>query len=277
MLIIGIAFLSNAGPSRAEKSHSEKHAVLHIGQSWSEFNRFQLKVNSVAMKHGEDGQRLCDVMFHVENWLPLLQQGENTISVQLTATAEHGKESIEVKMLNGNNITVAADENKGTSCTMTLPEKTERVLLKFSVIPEHDEKIYQRHFALILQMFHVKHLQFSCLLDVTRVKPSIHLTINRSRNIAPQVSIKVIVLSLSKLFNALVTAFWQWGHIMPSIFIVFFIVQTPFCFIFANVSRETLTSDKVEAGGSSDYRRKNLCAQSGNPAVRHCTAKKRCA
>ena len=48
-LIIGIAFLSNAGPSRAEKSHSEKHAVLHIGQSWSEFNRFQLKVNSVAM------------------------------------------------------------------------------------------------------------------------------------------------------------------------------------------------------------------------------------
>ena len=146
-LIIGIAFLSNAGPSRAEKSHSEKHAVLHIGQSWSEFNRFQLKVNSVAMKRGEDGQRLCDVMFHVENWLPLLQQGENTISVQLTATAEHGKESIEVKMLNGNNITVAADENKGTSYTMTLPEKTERVLLKFSVIPEHDEKIYQRQYA----------------------------------------------------------------------------------------------------------------------------------
>ena len=146
-LIIGIAFLSNAGPSRAEKSHTEKHAVLHIGQSWSEFNRFQLKVNSVAMKYGEDGQRLCDVMFHVENWLPLLQQGENTISVQLTATAEHGKESIEVKMLNGNNITVAADENKGTSCTMTLPEKTERVLLKFSVIPEHDEKIYQRQYA----------------------------------------------------------------------------------------------------------------------------------
>lgn len=141
-LIISIAFFLEARDSEAT-SHN---IILPVGRVWTEFNCFQLKVDKVAIKNGVDGQRLSDVMFHVENWLTVLKQKENKLSVQMEAIAEQNNSSMEVEVLNASIVEVAAGEQQQACYTIALPEKAERIRLKFSVTLEHDEKVYQQQY-----------------------------------------------------------------------------------------------------------------------------------
>lgn len=109
-LIISIAFFLEARDSEAT-SHN---IILPVGRVWTEFNCFQLKVDKVAIKNGVDGQRLSDVMFHVENRLTVLKQEENKLSVQMEAIAEQNNSSMEVEVLNASVVEVAAGEQQAS-------------------------------------------------------------------------------------------------------------------------------------------------------------------
>lgn len=145
-LLLGIAFFAAAMAEKRAERPAAQPSPLRLGQPWSEFNCFRLQVDKVAMKRGVDGQRLCEVLFHVENWLLIQKQDEHNLSVRLQAVAEHEHHHAEATLLGGEALLVAAGETGQASCTVLVPEQAERVTLEFVVTLEQEGKTYRQQY-----------------------------------------------------------------------------------------------------------------------------------
>lgn len=114
------------------------------GQSWTEVNLFQVKLDKVGVKQNQDGYS-CEAVFTAENWRTELKNGGNQMTIQLKAIAEQGTETYEIDN-SESSFAVEAGKHLQFICPLKAAEHTERVLLELTVTFDDGDAIYKAEF-----------------------------------------------------------------------------------------------------------------------------------
>ncbi len=114
------------------------------GQSWTEVNLFQVKLDKVGVKQNQDGYS-CEAVFTAENWRTELKSGGNKMTIQPKAIAEQGAETYEIDNPESS-FTVEAGKHLQFICPLKADVYTDRVLLELTVTFDDGDAIYKAEF-----------------------------------------------------------------------------------------------------------------------------------
>ena len=147
--LISVGCFLNAYNDAKASSTIDAPTIMRIGQAWTEFNMFLLRLGKVNANLSDNGETiLLDIAVQTYNQQSRLQSVDSSITFSVDAIEDTGKEKNALPILNESTFTVEADRRANYVYRLEAPKNCDRVLLHFTAKLDTTDEIYEQVYEL---------------------------------------------------------------------------------------------------------------------------------